>query len=232
MTYKAIILDADDTLFDFGANERKALKKLLNEFHLPVSEEALSLFHRENKAVWELFEKGHLLQSEINTERFKNFLAQYQPHHNLDVVVFSEAYINHLSGENETLDGALAFVKALSDTYPLYILTNGFKRVQEQRIGNSNLAPYFKQIFISEALGVSKPNPKVFDKVLDTIGITDPKDVLMIGDSLSSDILGANRAGMPCVWFNAKQQENHTKAIPDHTVTTFSEILKILHLNQ
>lgn len=228
MNFKAILLDADDTLFDFSKNEREALIKLFTLYNLPISESAISLFHVENKSVWRRFEKGELLQSEINFERFKNFLSKYQPDNTIDVSAFASHYIECLANENKAFDGALDFIETLSKSYPLYILTNGFRCVQEKRIGLSPIAPYIKEIFISETLGVSKPDPKVFERVLHEIGIESPLEVLMIGDSLTSDILGANRAGMPCVWLNMNNQHNTSSAVPDYTVTSYEALLSLI----
>lgn len=228
MRYEVILLDADDTLFDFGKAEYTALKILLETHNLPCDDKYLDSFHLINQSVWHDFEKGLLPQDLINKTRFKRYhdvcFSQYavNPHD------LATEYLTILAQQRFLIDGAQDFIESLVDSCNLYILTNGFASVQTHRIKGSVLAPYISDIFISEVIGYNKPDKRIFQYVLEQLNITNVSKVLMIGDSLTSDVIGANRAQIDVCWYNPHQKRNHTDAIPTYTVSNFDEILSII----
>lgn len=228
MHYKLILLDIDDTLIDFHKCEKEALFKLFSIFSIPHTQENFSLFNRENKSVWSLFEKGKLKQAEINNERFSRFLKAIQPGNQTSFKGIAETYLELLSQEHHLLEGADSFVKTLSEHYILAVLTNGFTKVQNKRLEGSGLGPLFEKIFISEEIGHSKPSKEVFNHVLKTFPHLEKNKILMIGDSLGSDILGANQSRIDSCWFNPKNALNHSRANPTFTANSYNDIIKWL----
>ena len=130
------------------------------------------------------------------------------------------------------MDGALEFVRRLKDGIPgsrIYIASNGATINAKGRIASTGLDRYIDGLFISEDMGVTKPDPAFFDMCLEHIGET--KDsCIMIGDSLSSDMLGAKNASLDSVWFmpSGNIEEAMRKYDIDYCASSYDELYDIL----
>ena len=115
-------------------------------------------------------------------------------------------------------------VRYLANKYPLTIVTNGFIEVQYEKFDKSGLKECFSHIVLSEEVGCQKPNPRIFEEAL-CMNELAAEDVVMIGDSLTSDVLGAQRAGIDQIWVT-----NADKANGDATyiVNSLEEVKDIL----
>ena len=196
MRYKLILIDADDTLFDFQAGNRLAVNRLMAELGLD-SPGLFDEYQQINHACWEALERGEMTQDTLQVERFRRFLSlKGRPD---DPQRVADRFACLLGEQAIPLPFAEELVYRLSLERPVVILTNGIARIQKSRLSRSPIRRFIKNMVVSQDVGFAKPDPRLFFAALDGVS---PGDALMIGDSLSSDILGANRAGIDSCWFN------------------------------
>ena len=199
MLYDAILIDADDTLFDFRGAEKNAIGAIIQQLGI-MDEAAPQVYHRLNKACWEAFERGEVTQAELRVRRFRDFLRHYGL--DADPQEVGEAYTEVLATQGMLLPGALEAVQAVAARLPVAIVTNGITMVQRGRMERSPLKEYVSAFIISGEMGFQKPDPRMLYAALDALGGVDRQRALMVGDNLTSDILAANRAGIDACWFN------------------------------
>ncbi|MGL4568653.1 MAG: YjjG family noncanonical pyrimidine nucleotidase [Fusobacteriaceae bacterium] len=228
MKYKTLIFDADDTLFDFKASEKEALEKTLIQYEIDYREDYhLPIYKEINTKIWKELEQGEITQSELKVERFRRFCKGMN--FDLDAHEFAHSYMENLSKSSILFDESLELVKELHKKFQLFIITNGLTKVQMGRIRNSVIAPYFKDIIISEEVGVSKPNPEIFRLTLKKNSIEDKEGILMIGDSLSSDIKGGVNFGIDTCLYNPQKHGLSGEIKPTYEIQSLKELLKYLY---
>lgn len=210
MRYKLILLDIDDTIFDFQAGNRNAVNELAAELGL-ASPTVFDEYQVHNHACWEALERGEMTQEILHAERFRRFLAS--KNRDDDPKAVADRFAELLGRQAIWMEGAQEMVRALHGRVPMVVLTNGITVIQKARLARSELSKWVDRVVISQEVGASKPDPRIFEIALDGVS---PADALMIGDSLNSDILGANRAGIDSCWFNPKG-----KACPEHIRPTY-----------
>ena len=210
MRYKMILLDVDDTIFDFQAGNRNAVGELMTELGLS-SPTVFDEYQAINHACWEALERGEMTQEVLHVERFRRFLASKG--RDDDPKAVADRFAQLLGQQAIPLPGAENLVKTLSERVPVVILTNGITVIQKARMARSTIKQWISRVVISQEVGASKPDPRIFEVALDGVS---PSDALMSGDSPASDVLGANRAGIPVCWFNPKG-----KALPEHIHADF-----------
>lgn len=227
MKYEVIIFDADETLFDFKKSERYAFKNAMVEFNIKYDENYhLKIYHDINTAIWKEFEDGLITQQKLKVERFKRLSDKLNA--NFNEVEFAKSYMNHLSNASFLYDNSMELVESLCKNYKLAIVTNGLKDVQNKRIRKSIIAEYLEDIVISEEVQVSKPNPKIFDLSLNNMNHTDKSKVLIVGDSLTSDIKGGINSGIDTCWFNPNKVVNKTEIKPTYEISNLMELKNII----
>lgn len=227
MKYKVLIFDADETLFDFKKAEKEAFKETILEFGIDYDES----YHFEtykiiNSAIWKELESGLITQSKLKIERFKRLSDKLQIH--FDEIEFANAYMKHLANGSFLFKDSTDLIESIKDKYTLIIITNGLTVVQEKRIKQSSIAKYFKNIVISENIGISKPHPGIFEYALKNMKNINKNDVLMIGDSLSSDIQGGNNFEIDTCWYNPNKIKNKTDLKPTYEVCSLKELKNLL----
>ena len=227
MKYEVIIFDADETLFDFKKSEREAFKNTMLEFGVDYDPNYhFKIYQDINTTIWKEFEEGLITQEKLKIDRFKRLCNAINM--DFDEKKLAKAYMNHLGDGSFLLEGAENLVKDLKDTYKLLIVTNGLTKVQNKRIKKSIIAHYFQDIIISEEVNVAKPNPEIFQLALNNITQHDKSKVLIIGDSLTSDIQGGINFGIDTCWYNPNKVENLKNIKPTYEVSNFDEIKKLL----
>ncbi len=207
--YDIVLMDADRTLFDFDRSEHEAVVRVLTAFGLPADRETEETYLRENRAVWDAFDRGELPQEILGRERFVRFLRAVG-REELDPEEMNRAYVAMLGELPYLLPGALELCQALHDAgCRLIIVTNGLTVAQTGRLARSPLAPLIERMYISEQLGCQKPERRFFDLVFADLGLTEAQRqrTVLLGDSLTSDILGGIRAGLDTIWFNQSGQK-------------------------
>lgn len=227
MKYEVILFDADDTLFDFKKSEKEAFRNTMLEFNLDYDENYhLKVYHNINSEIWKEFEQGYITQEKLKIERFKRLSDKLKI--SFDEAKFGKSYMRNLSDASFLLDGSIDLIKSLRKNYKLSIITNGLTSVQDGRIKKSIIAKYFDDIVISEEISISKPDSRIFEYALKNINYFDKSRVLMVGDSLSSDIQGGINFGIDTCWYNPNKITNKTEIKPTYEISCFDDLRDLL----
>ena len=227
MKYKFLLFDLDHTLLDFDVAEDIALTQLLEEEGVEDIQAYKDYYVPMNKALWKDLEQKKITKKELINTRFAKLFAHFGIEK--DGVYLAERYQFFLSKQGQTFLGVEDLLKNLiSQGYELYAATNGITYIQTGRLEQSGIAPYFKEIFISEHLHTQKPDAEFYEKIGIRIPNFDKKYALMIGDSLSADIQGGENAGIDTVWYNPQHIENTTQLQPTHEVHSYKDLLNYL----
>ena len=221
-----LFLDLDDTILDFHKAERIALSKTLTEFGVEPAEEVLTLYHRINLWHWEQLEKGKLTRDEVQVGRFAALFRELGV--SADAVRCTRSYEGNLAVGHYFLPGAEEAVANLSQKYRLFLASNGTASVQSGRLTSANLYRFFETVFISQELGFNKPAKEFFDACFARIPDFDPKKAVMVGDSLTSDILGGKNAGITTVWVNPERRLPHPEIVPDYEIESLAQLEALL----
>ena len=224
MNYPIILLDADDTLLDFAASEAAALADMLVAQGLPNTPEVRHRYSEINTEHWKRLERGEITREELKISRFRQLLAELGS--NADPAVCNDDYMARLGSYSILLPGAEELCRRLAQHHQLYIVTNGSASVQHRRLGASGLLPYIRKVYISEEIGAQKPSQAYFDAVFSDLGNPPRGEVLIFGDSHTSDMLGGKNAGIATCWFNPKEKE--PTGAWDYTVTRLEDFLTIV----
>lgn len=226
MQYRFLLLDADNTLFDFSASEREALLGALSSFGVRVTAEMPEAYSAINEAHWKMLERGEITKSHLKTARFEVFCRRFSL--DVDVSLLAKAYLDILSKTSILFPDAKEACRLLARDYRLFIITNGIKRVQEGRLARSPILPFIEKAFISEEVGFEKPDVRFFEAVAKSISDFDARRALVVGDSLSSDMRGGVAAGIDTCWYNPKGSTPPADLPITYTVQSWGEILSLL----
>ena len=227
MKYQVLLFDADETLFDFKMAEKQAFLRALEEYKLDVDkEESLKLYSQINKHIWEEFERGEITADRLRVERFERFSKKIKI--DFDAVSFSKAYAKFLGEGAYLFDDSVEVIEKIKKKYKLALVTNGLKDVQKSRISKTPLKDYFQELIISDEIKISKPDPRIFDYALDKLDHMDKSKVLMIGDSLTSDMQGGINAGIDTCWYNPNHLENKSGLNLTYEIHSLNELKEIL----
>ena len=210
--YDLLLCDADDTLFDFKKAEVNAFDEACAQMGFAATKELLDTYSVINAALWKLLEQGGITQKVLRVRRFEQFLEAIG-RQDLDAQTMATVYADALGRQSVPIEGAVEAVARWSKIVPVIIITNGISKIQHGRMNGSEVRHYIRGMVISEEVGAAKPDPKMLEIGMEMAGITDKSRVLMLGDSLSSDIAAAANAGVDACWYNPKKNEN-TKGLP------------------
>ena len=227
MIYKFLLFDLDHTLLDFDAAEDVALSHLLKEEGVEDIQAYKDYYVPMNKTLWKDLELKKITKQELVNTRFAKLFAHFGIEK--DGAYLAERYQFFLSKQGQIFPGVEDLLKKLiHQGFELYAATNGITFIQTGRLEQSGIAPYFKEIFISEQLHTQKPDAAFYEKIGARIPNFDKDHALMIGDSLSADIRGGNNAGIDTIWYNPHHLENKTQAQPTYEVDSYQALLEIL----
>ena len=224
--YNCLMIDLDDTLLDFGMAEDQALEKTFQQFEFPYTPENIEFYKTMNKQLWKELEQGKLRRETLFTLRWKKLLAHLGKLGSPAKI--NEFYFARLAEGAFPLPGALEFLEAVEDYATIAIITNGAEKAQKSRLVHSHVVDFADGIFISEKMGIHKPDKRFVNLALDRLGVTNREKVLVIGDSLSADVKCGLDAGLDTCWCNFKNQENTTNLKPTYTVQGFEELKRII----
>ncbi|MEK5475675.1 YjjG family noncanonical pyrimidine nucleotidase [Paenibacillus sp. FSL R5-0407] len=229
MQYEVILFDLDDTLYDFAKTEDFALRQAFRHFGMEDTEELMGQYRDINRQLWKELEQGLIYLDVLRVERFRRLLELREFSQELDAAEFSQTYVGYLSEASFLMEGSAETCNRLLDAgYRVAVITNGIREVQLGRISRSELSGKFEQVIISEDAGSQKPDPAIFDYAFEKLGHPDKSNVLIVGDSLTSDIYGGNQYGIDTCWFNPKQADNTSEAKPDYEIRSLTELLELL----
>jgi len=227
MTYKFLLFDLDHTLLDFDVAEDIALTQLLKEEGVVDIRAYKDYYVPMNKTLWKDLEEKKITKKELVNTRFAKLFAHFGIEK--DGAYLAERYQFFLSKQGQTFPGVEDLLKYLiHQEYELYAATNGITYIQTGRLEQSGIAPFFKEIFISEQLHTQKPDAAFYEKIGARIPNFDKNYALMIGDSLSADIQGGNNAGIDTIWYNPHHLVNKSLAQPTYEVDSYQALLELL----
>ena len=223
---KTVFLDLDDTLFDFHKAEAIALTGMLEEIGVTPTEERLARYSEINKLQWQRLERGEVTREEVLIERFRLFFLEFGI--DRDAEEARRIYEHRLGIGHYFIDGAEELLKSLYGKYDLYLASNGTASVQRGRIESSGIEKYFKEIFVSQTVGHNKPSKEFFDYCFSRIDGFKRDNAIIVGDSLTSDILGGINAGIKTCLYNPKKKAIDGSVIPNYEISALCELPNLL----
>ncbi|MZL69053.1 MULTISPECIES: YjjG family noncanonical pyrimidine nucleotidase [Eubacteriales] len=204
--YRFVLLDADNTLLDFDRAEEIALQTAFARWEVPLTEAVRARYQVINSRLWEQFERGEVSKEKLQSQRFDELFAELGlPHSGAD---FNRTYMDALGEQGCSIPGAADVCRRLAQLCPLYLVTNGVSRTQHRRLQGSDITPYIADVFVSEDTGYQKPQKEYFDYVAAHIPGFDRAAALLVGDSLTSDMMGGQNAGIDTCWYNPGGKPN------------------------
>jgi putative hydrolase of the HAD superfamily len=223
--YQYLLFDLDGTLFDYDKGEKKALEATFVEFNIRFQPEFLEIYRNLNAILWEKYEQGSISQEALKVERFLQLAEKTNSHY--EAVIFSKRYLTNLSKSAHMIPDAERVISTLSKTHKIFLITNGLSIVQRPRIKASQLSQYIEAIFISGEIGAAKPEKEIFDYAFQQMNQPAKENVIIIGDSLSSDITGGNRYGIDTCWFNPQGKEKPASTNVTFEIQALSQLLTL-----
>lgn len=224
--FTTLLLDVDGTLLDFDAAERHGVSAVMRAHGIEPAEERVQRYHQINQSFWKAFERGDIPKEAIFQERYPQFFSE------LGVVVSPEEaehqYRQELDACATLLPGALDICRYLKEHYALYVVTNGVSTTQYSRLSLSGLDRFFQDIFVSEDAGSQKPQKEYFDYCFARLPEKELSKIMIIGDSLTSDIRGGRNAGIAACWLNPGRQTAPPDLKPDFEIRRLEELKDIL----
>lgn len=226
MRYPIVFFDLDHTLLDSHASEQAAFDTTMRSIGVEPTADVFDTYDRLNQALWRLVETGELSPNDVKVRRFEQLLGELDAVG--DPVEMGATFVAGLTDHGDLYSGARELLDALLGTVRMAVVTNGIGHVQRGRLERLELGQYFEVVSVSGELGMSKPAPAIFDHTLAELCVTDRRNVVMIGDSLASDVAGGLNAGIDTIWFNrhAAQPGAFT---PTHQAMHLDDVFALLN---
>ncbi|MBN1501151.1 MAG: YjjG family noncanonical pyrimidine nucleotidase [Spirochaetes bacterium] len=228
MKFKIRIFDADETLLDYRKSENYALEQMLQVVGCNIAfDEAKRVYHSINDNLWIDYEKGLTTVKNLRIQRFADLMSYLGIVYNAEDV--SKIYLSNFAQAGFLMAGADDFLEKLREIDGVnLIISNGSKVTQYGRFFRAGFDDIFDKYIISEELQMKKPDYQIFEYALAPYPEYTKDEIIMIGDSLVSDISGGKNYGIKTCWFNLKKTENTTDIIPDFTVTNYNDLFELL----
>ncbi len=228
--YTHLFIDFDDTLWDFKRNAYVALKVCYEQLDIaryyPSYPPFYQAYEETNAMLWGKYHHALITRDELMEQRFKMPLAQIGVTDSKLVEELNQSYLATLMQQTILLPHAIETLAYLHAKYPLYIISNGFKEVQDTKMRRSGVMPYIQKVFLSDNIGYTKPNPKIFEYVLQATGAKANQSI-MIGDNYDADIVGAMNSGIDQIYFNPNGHPIVGEK-PTYQIASLAEIAEIL----
>jgi YjjG family noncanonical pyrimidine nucleotidase len=222
---KFIYFDLDDTLLDFTNASKRAFAKLLAHYQLSNEKISYDIYQIGNHKTWIEFEQNKISSQELRSLRFKRFLSAIHCSRKLNPLEMNQTYILYLIDETTLIPGATELIHFFKGKIPMGILTNGLKEAQRPRLMKAALFSFFNEVIVSDEIGISKPNPSIFDFARRQAGNISNGHILLIGDNPYTDIQPAQKAGFKTIWYNPDNKILPEDIRPELVVSCLTEIL-------
>lgn len=223
--FDILLFDLDDTLLDFHKGEEIAFKEACLSQKVVYSNDFYNRYKQINESYWKLLEKGETTVAQLVIDRFRDLFAEY--HLPLNPKEFNDCYFNYLRLQHPAMPHAFELLEQLKNKR-IFIVTNGEQSVQAPRISDSGMIRYVKDVFVSQKIGFEKPSIEFFNYVAKNIPDFDKKKTIIIGDSLTSDMMGGISFGITTCWYNFKQLKNIHHIPVDYEIKDLLELLPIV----
>lgn len=225
--YTTLLFDADGTLLDFKADEKAALLKVMKLYSIECSDENVELYSRINQSLWKAFERGEIEKQDIQNTRFKEFFKALGISEDYNFTEINKIYLSFLSDGGRLLNGAKELLYKLKNLgYDICIITNGISSTQNKRLQRAEIKGLFSHIFVSEAVGHQKPKKEFFEYVFSIIDEKDTSKLVVIGDSLTSDIKGAVNSGIDSIWIRQDGETPADDCSPTYIIDDIKDVIK------
>lgn len=225
--FTTILWDVDGTLLDFSYSQKFALKKCFETVGREITEEQIERYDQINSSFWRRFELGEVTKEQLLPGRFLQLFDEFDIR-GIDIKSFLEEYQEALGSVFSHVDDSLTICKSLHGHVHQYVVTNGVTSTQRNKLMLSGLADVMEGMFISEEVGAPKPSREFFDFCLERLAEKDRSKILIVGDSLSSDIKGGVQAGIVTCWYRPDGADNNTGYRPDYEISDLHMIYDIL----
>ena len=227
---KAILYDVDGTLLDFEIQEEVALSYCFKKYNLgELSEEKLELYKRINLGYWEMFEKNLITKEKLVVKRFEDYLEALGVKLNAEEV--NDTYFSKLGDTIVFKDNSYELVKSLKGKIKQYVVTNGAIRVQKTKLAKSGFDKLMDDVFISDEVGYQKPRKEFFDAIKNRLGDIANDEILIVGDSLTSDMKLADNCNLVSCFYNPKKKDYKVDFKIDYEISDLNEVKKICQLD-
>jgi YjjG family noncanonical pyrimidine nucleotidase len=226
LKYKWLLFDADGTLFDYDRAEAVALQRTFEQADHRFESRYGAVYRQINAEIWRQFERGEISQDRLRMRRFEMLFDEIDV--DLKAGPFSSRYLGNLAQGIYLIDGAQQVIEALHGRIGLLLITNGLQDVQRPRLARSSLAPYFHEMVISEEVGWAKPAAGIFDVAFSRMRRPEKEEVLIVGDSLTSDIQGGANYGIDTCWFNPQGRPRSLDVEIRYEIRDLRELLPLV----
>jgi 5'-nucleotidase len=220
--YSWVLFDADETLFHFDAFA--GLKLMFSKLNVDFTENDYAEYQTINKPLWVHYQNGAITAEELQCQRFNAWGIKL----NIQPKQLNTAFLDAMAEICRPLDGVVNLLAALKGKVKLGIITNGFTALQQLRLEKTGLKDYFEFLIVSEEVGFAKPHKNIFNHALTIMGNPPLDEVLMVGDTAESDILGGKNAGIHTCWLNSMAKTAPAHITPHYQVSTIVELEKLL----
>jgi 2-haloacid dehalogenase len=224
--YPWLWFDADGTLFDYNSAEANALKKTFDSLKIPFEAGYLDIYREINHQLWQALEQQKITPAALRFRRFELLLEAL--HLNGSHEHMSSVYVEQLAICAELMEGAFDVLQSLHEKSRLAIVTNGLQAVQRSRFAHSIIKDLITDLIISEEIGAAKPHTNFFEIAASRLGNPAKTDILIIGDSLSSDIQGGVNYGIDTCWYNPAYEPKPADLPITYEIRHLRELLDIL----
>lgn len=224
--FEFLLIDMDDTVLDFKKAEYVAIRKTLQDAGIAPSEAVCARYSQINDSYWKRLERKEVTRRQLQMGRFADLFAELGVQ--ADAETCADAYMKNLGSGYYFMPGAEQALRSLSQKYKLYLASNGNTDTQRSRIASAGIERYFEGIFISGEVGVNKPDKGFFDYCFAKMEGFDPAKTIIVGDSLTSDILGGKNAGIATCWLNPTHKTAPPELQPDYQIESLSKLEELL----
>lgn len=223
-SYKTIFLDLDDTLFDYTGDEKRAIAKVLSAHGMLVDDDVFEFYYSIDD--WQIFSMGNITPNSIISDHFRRLLKYFEVSDE-NIAKWGDEFYDVMINSHRLKYGAKKMLDYLKEKkYKLYITSNGHSEFQRKRIKDSGIEGYFNGIFISEEMDLRKPSKSYFDYVMARIPESNRKNVLLIGDAPTTDVLAGINSGIDVCWLNDKKRKCRYKYT--YQIKGLKDLTKIL----
>jgi len=229
--YTTIFWDLDRTIWDFNKNSHETLKELFEVHQLEARGiKSFEKFYRRylkvNNYLWYLYNHNKINKVDLRSVRFRDTLKAFDIEDEELALTLSDEYITQCPKKGVLVDGALEIIQGCQTKgYKQVILTNGFEETQKVKMKHADLNQYFDMMISSELVDCQKPYAPIFDYALEHMNVK-AEEVVMIGDSWESDIVGAKNMDIDQIYYNPGKENMSFE--PTHNIQHLSALKEIL----